>query len=245
MEDIGWTTRVLLFGILERKRSFPTDLIGTRPVEWSERDDWVRVSIEMGLNAADIVRFSMSCWPVGISTTTQVYEIRDRLGLQKLYKKMQKQRSSEHNRNIAFVFSKLAGQAMSFGYSVSDVLRDATVHDKVKFRPDLGMRIQGKYRFFVEVQLSRIQATRWGVKFRNYVRLYEKGIGPYRVLFLVDRPGDIVRLREYARDILREKHPQLDLFLFATLAEFKYEPDILSMPVWQRAWTRDRVSLIR
>ncbi|MGC3970597.1 MAG: hypothetical protein QM775_25660 [Pirellulales bacterium] len=198
----------------------------------------------MGLNAQDIVTFATS-WPHPIKTTTQVYDIRDRLGLQRLYKKVQKTRSSAHNSNIANVFMKLAGQAMHHGYEVTDVMKDAVADDRVRFRPDLGLKVQGKYRFFVEVQLSRIQATRWGTKFRNYLRLYERGYGPFRVLFLVDSPGDIIRLREYARDILREKHPALNMFLFMSLADFKFQRDVLKAHVWQGAWTRERVPLIR
>jgi hypothetical protein len=244
IEDIAWTARVMVFGLLVRQRSYPPDMTRTRPVEWMERDALVETSIRMGLNAQDIVIFS-TCWPLPIRTTTQVYDIRDRLGLQRLYKKIQKTRSSAHNTNIANVFMKLAGQAMLCGYDVTEVMKDAVPDDRVRFRPDLGLRIQGKYRFFAEVQLSRIQATRWGVKFRNYVRLYEKGYGPFRVLFLVDSPGDIVRLRQYARDILRVKHPNLHLFVFMSLADFRFQRDILTSPVWQGEWTRDRTALIR
>ncbi len=116
----------------------------------------------MGLNAGEIVRLSYS-WPRPITTQQQCYEMIERLGLKRLYDKNQKKlRKGHHDRNIMYAFSKMTGQAMELpAISFEKSFRDATPHPRARFRPDLALRI-GRYQFYVEVQLSKIDRDTMG-----------------------------------------------------------------------------------
>jgi hypothetical protein len=183
----------------------------------------------MGLNAREIRDLSFS-WPQPITTLQQVYDKIEQLHLQRLYKRKDKKRVGTHNQNIIYVFSKLTGQALEYGEEVTDVIRDAVPYHGVRFRPDLGLKI-GKFQFYVEVQLSKIEGTRWSEKFTNYLKLYQSAKRPFRVLFLVDKGTDVTTLRARAREILKDR-PQLQLFLFSTIHDFKSQRDILKAAVW-------------
>lgn len=234
MQAIGWHVRDRLFSVVPLKTLFHTEGEKLRPViAWKERDEWIILCVKMGMNAREIRDLSFS-WPQPITTTQQVYDKIVQLNLKRRYKHGQKKlRVGSHNENIIYVFSKLTGQAVEYGLEVSDVMRDACP-DGARFRPDLRMTI-GERRFFVEVQLSKIEGTRWAQKFRNYLKLYETIRTPFRVLFLIDKRDDVAKLKRYARWVLKER-ANLNLYLFMTLAEFRYQTDILKARVWYGAW---------
>ena len=210
---------------------------------WTERDDFARTCIAMGLNARQIATLSLSS-PQPLRTTQQVYDKIAALGLDRMYasRRVQNRRKGYHNQNIITVLMKLYGQALEYGLDVCDIHRDAVPEPDARFRPDLGLCIGGR-RFFVEVQLSRIELTRWTAKMANYLRLYERHKRPFRALFLIDRAAGLPRVREYARWVLRER-PNLNLFLFATLADFERRGDVLYSPVWLGA-KGDAAALMR
>ncbi len=119
---------------------------------------------------------------------------------------------------------------MEYSYIVREIFRDATPPSLARFRPDLALRI-GRYQFYVEEQLSKIEGTRWAVKFSNYLKLYKTVKEPFpRVVSLVDKNVDIAKLRQRAREVLH-KHPTLNLFLFMTLDQFEFERDVLKSKV--------------
>ncbi len=247
MVRIGMSVRHRLFGLLKPLPRRSVLLPDPRVVEWIERDDWIAICVKMGLNAREIVELSYS-WPRPVTTQQQVYEMIERLRLTRAYKRKDKIRAGHHNRNIMYAFSKLTGQAMEHGYVVRDIFRDAapqTAQHSVlfRFRPDLALRI-GSYQFYVEVQLSKIEGTRWGQKFSNYLKLYRTIKSPFRVLFLVDKNTDISKLRQRARNVL-EKNPNLNMFLFITLDQFENERDILKGRVWFTAWhPKNKIGLL-
>jgi hypothetical protein len=195
------------------------------------------------LNGPEIVKFSYS-WPQPIRTTQQVYDKIETLNLQRARRKAERVRRGHHNKNIAYVFTKLAGQAMEFGYEVTDVLRDEVPMEGMRFRPDIGLRIDDRIQCYVEVQLSRLQFTRWSVKFRNYVKLYRKMKKPFRAIFLVDRAGDIATLRRYAREVLEAEGLRFSLFRFMTIDEFRFQTNILTAAVWQSERRKELSSLM-
>lgn len=208
----------------------------------AERYAFLKLCIEFGLNAPQISKLSLST-PFKMGAHQSVYEAIETQGLGRLYtsRKIETRRKGYHNQTIMFVFMKMYGQASETRHSVHHVFRDEAPAPGVKFRPDLGMTIDSR-RFLIEVQLSKLQFTRWRTKMQNYLTLYKKIKQPFRVLFLVE--NDIVNLREYAREILFE-HPNLNLFLFMPLAQFDRQWDVLHEPCWEHAWTpRKLVSLL-
>ncbi len=144
--------RTLLLGLLMPDAHVPAIKESSRPVNWKERDQWIELSVRMGLNAREISEFSYS-WPQPVTTTTQVFQMIDRLNLRRAYNRSRKLRGGHHHANIAFAFTKLCGQAMEWDYEVTDVLRDESPVEGSRFRPDLGFQIDGKL-FYVEAQLS-------------------------------------------------------------------------------------------
>lgn len=243
MSIVGSKARFDVFGLLLRKIEHAVQRPKPRVVIWNERDDWIAICVKMGLNAGEIVKLSYS-WPRPVTTLQQCYEMIERLHLSKLYKRNQKKlRNTHHDRNIIYAFSKLTGQAMEHGHVVRDVFRDSTPHPSARFRPDLALRV-GKYQFYVEVQLSKIEGVRWHAKFANYLRLYETIKEPFRVLVLIDKHVDVAKLRQRARDILDDR-PALNLFLFMPLDQFEFERDVLKNSVWLGAWhPKDKLSLL-
>lgn len=196
-----------------------------------------------GLNAREISDFSLS-WPQKIGTVTQVYDKVESLGLGRAYLRARKLRAGHHSKNIAFAFTKLCGQAMEHGHDVADVDRDKIPEDGMRFRPDFAFRVDDKFQFYVEVQLSRIIHTRWTTKFRNYVTLYRKTKNRFRVLFIVDRAGDITRMRQYARDVLRDAGVKRSLFLFITVDSLQAYGDLWQRPVWKSEWDNRATTLL-
>lgn len=239
MQPIGWKVRGDLFGLLLRKQD--SAHVGKKPrvVEWSERDDWICLCVKMGLNVREIVELSYS-WPQPITTTQQAYDKLKQLHLERLYKRKDKKRAGSHNQNIIYVFSKLTGQALEYGMRVWGVTRDSCP-EGMRFRPDLSLIVNGR-SFHVEVQLSKIEGTRWGEKFRNYLRLYESLKKPFRVLILIDKREDVGKLKRTARRMM-EDHPNLNLFLFLTLDQFHAERDVTKAKVWNGVWNNQRFAL--
>ena len=202
---------------------------------WKDRNDFLRTCVLFGLNARQVSELSLST-PQPMRALQHVYDKIEGQGLARLYKskKVENRRKGDHNQQIIRVMMKLVGQAYEYGYAVSELMRDGVPCDGARFRPDIGLKV-GERQFYVEIQLSKIQQTRWHEKMRNYLRLYRGIRQPFRVLFLVDRAHDVPRLREYARQVLEDR-PQLNLFYFLTLAEFEYARDILKARVWYGAW---------
>ncbi len=243
MVSIGWWVRTTLLPIVEPYFAAKASPRKPRLVEWKERDDWIVICVRMGLNAREISNLSYS-WPRPISTVRQVYDKIEQLNLKRAYKTAQKKkRVGLHNENMIYAFSKLTGQALEHGFRVRDVMRDSAP-EGMRFRFDLQIRIN-QFLFFVEVQLSKIEGTRWGEKFRNYIRLYESLGQPFRCLVLVDKREDIAKIRRMARNQLRKMgHPNLNLFLFMTLDQFRNAPDVVKGPVWSTVWSNKPVALV-
>ncbi len=238
----GASFRLRILGLLKPHNAKDADGRFDRPINWIHRDDWVMLSVKMGLNAREISEFSYS-WPQPISTVQQVFQMIERLNLRRAYNRARKVRGGHHHKMIAFVFMKLFGQAMEHGHEVTNIQRDQVPVEGMKFRPDLGGEIDGKL-FYVEAQLSRIIHTRWGTKFRNYVKLYKKLKRPITVLFLIDRVGDIATLRRYARDVLENEGVRFSIFRFLTIDQFRQERDILRINVWFTERRGQPVSLL-
>lgn len=218
---------------------------GSLPVDgWSERSDFLHTCVALGLNARQIHQLSLST-PHPVTTVQQVYDMIQNRGLDRLYNsgKIKRRRMGPHNQQIISTFAKLYGQACELGHDVTDVIRDEVPCPGARFRPDLGIRIPPR-QFYVEVQLSKLQLTRWTAKMSNYLRLYKLMKQPFRALFMNDRPDDIVRLREFARWVLRDR-PDLNLFLFLSLDDFARERNVMTTKVWQSPWSsKDRFSLL-
>lgn len=212
---------------------------------WRDKEDFFRTCIEMGLNADEIKILTGAFHDPEkrIKHNSLVYAYIDgRPELQKLYyaKKTKARRVGDHNKNIILSFMNLFGLAMKYGYEATDVLRDRAPEGE-KFRPDLVIRVGGRL-FFCEIQLSKIQQTRWREKMRHYLRYYERVKQPFRVLFLV-QGGQINTLRAYARDVLKD-HPALNLYYFMTLDQFRMTNDVLHEPVWEGARSHAKHSLM-
>jgi hypothetical protein len=233
LQPIGWWVRGELLRILKPRTANTTPKENSPVVNWSERNEWVTLCVKFGLNAREIVDLSYS-WPQPITTVQQVYDKISQLHLERLYKRKDRKRAGDHNRNIIYAFSKLTGQALEYGLGVWNVMRDSCP-DGMRFRPDLSLVIDHR-TFHVEVQLSKIEGTRWGEKFRNYVRLYKSIKKPFRVLILVDKREDVSKLCRNARKTLKD-HPDLNLFLFMTLEQFRFAPDVIKAPVWRGVWS--------
>lgn len=229
-QRVGALTEVMTYSGNVSRKPFPgTPAFRDRTVPfdgWKARSDFLRTCIALGLNAQQIADLSRST-PQPFRHVRRVYEQLETQGLVKLFnsRRIASRRKGDHNQQIIRVFMKLYGQATEYGYEVSEVIRDASPHPRARFRTDLGLRIAPRL-FFCEVQLSKIQQTRWHEKMRHYLRLYELLGEPFRALFLVDRAQDIPRLREYGRDVLRTR-PNLNLYYFLTLGEFEVARDVI------------------
>ena len=225
-----------MFGFTEPRTGVPQDH-GTAvplPGEWN-RSDFLGTCVSFGLNARQISELSLST-PRPMKTVQHVYETIESQNLSRLYRsrKIENRRKGDHNQNIIRVFMRLYGQALELGHEVTEVARDQIPEEGERFRPDLAMRIGGR-QFYVEIQLSKIQQTRWHLKMRNYLRFYRRIGRPFRVLKLVDRSTDIPKLREYARQVL-SRNPSLNLYYFMTFGEFYQLGDVVSDEVWLGAW---------
>lgn len=230
MRPIGLRAHQAIYRIIEPKNEHATAAGKPRVVIWDERDEWIALCVKMGLNAREISNLSLS-WPQPLRTTQQVYEKISQIRLERRYRSAQKRlRSSSHDRNIIFAFSKFTGQALEYGLTVRHVMRDSVPYPGMRFRPDLSFQIDA-FLFYVEVQTSKIEGTRWYEKFRNYLKLYKLMRRPFRVLFLVDKAVDVSILRRRAREVLTD-NPKLNLFLFMTLDEFHFRGDVLKAHAW-------------
>ena len=209
-------------------------------VMWKERNNFVRVCVSMGLSGPQISALSLST-PQPLRSSTKVYDKIQELHLEKLFQspKIKRRRYGPHNKLIHDVFMKVAGQAWEYGCEVADVMRDEVPAPKARFRPDIGLQINGRQYYF-EVQISRLEFTRWHAKLKHYVKLYEDTGEPFRVcLLLLDRPS-VVRVRAYARVLLQEKHPNLNPFYFMTLGDFQTEWDVVRRPTWAWCWNPEK-----
>jgi len=214
-------------------------------VRWKERDHFVRVCVKMGLNGPQIAKLSLST-PQEMRTHQQVYDKIQQLGLDRLYtsRKIERRRHGDHNKAIHDIFMKVCGQAMEYGYPVTDVFRDECPSPRTKLRVDVGMKIGSRLHLF-EPQISPMERVRWHSRLDAYVRLYEALREPFRSNWLVVDLPTAKRVRGYAREVLvRRKHPALSLFNFIVLDAFRSEPDILKAPVWLPTWSDRPVSLM-
>lgn len=220
--------------------------VRTPPIgRWKERDDFVRVCINMGLNGPQIAKLSLST-PQPMRTAQHVYDKIQSLGLDRRYmsRMIQRRRIGDHNRAIHSVFMKVFGQAMEYGYTVREVMRDACPHPGSKLRVDVGLRILPRLHFF-EPQLSPMEYVRWHARLDAYVRLYERLGQPFRSNWLLTDRTVVTKVSRHAREVLtRRRHPNLNLFNFITLHEFQTEPDILKAPVWTSTWGDRKATLM-
>lgn len=211
---------------------------------WEPRDELIRIAIKYGLNARQISLLTLSC-PQPIRTSQGVYDLIGSRGWERLYRSAQAKhrRKDFHDRQLNILWAKLVGQALEYGHPIDEFMRDQSPIEGLRFRPDLGMRI-GDRLFFAELQLSKLEYTRWTEKMRHYLRLYKLVKRPFRVLFVIAKESNISKARHYARLVLCDR-PQLNLFLFMTMEQFARERDVLCGKVWIPTWhSRDPVSLM-
>src|SRR4051794_39531225 len=167
------------------------------PITWAPRDELVRVAIKYGLNAREISLLTLSC-PQPLTTSQGVYDLIQSRGWERLYNSAQARhrRRDFHDRQLNVLWTKLVGQALEYGHPVDEFLRDAAPVEGLKFRPDLGLRIADR-SFYVELQLSKLEFTRWTAKMRHYVKLYRLLRRPFRVLFVIAKQSNVAKARYY------------------------------------------------
>jgi len=198
----------------------------------------------MGLNGPQIKKLSLST-PSPINHMSRVYEALDENGLERLYmsRRIERRRRGPHNRHIIDVFMRVFGHALGHGFTVSDVMRDECPVEGARFRTDVGMRINHR-QFFFEIQISKLEYTRWRAKVKNYYRLHLSGSKPFQACFLVSRDIDVHAVREAVRDALGER-TRLNRFLVMTLDDFFATWDVVGKKCWLGAWDRhERFSLM-
>jgi len=205
--------------------------------KWEDREDWLATCVDFGMSVPTIVKFSLS-WPQSITTHQQLYEMIERLGLTSLYKRRAKWRTGDHNKAIIGTFTKVAGQLMEYGHELSDVRREESpIDDGPGLQMDWAVRVDDKYWFLAEVQLSKTKHTKWATKIKQFVRLYKLMKKPFRVLMIVGSNKDLSKIRAKAREALKESgHPNLNLFLFITSDQFRAAVDVVKAPIWHGAW---------
>jgi len=159
-----------------------------------------------------------------------IYNYIRELKLPRSYKTSSGQQS-HHVYMVMWTLVELVKGFNAAGKTVDLILSEAAPEGE-RFRPDLELHV-GNLRFFVEVQLSGIANTRWNVKHRNYLRLYEKIKKPFRTLFVLDQKGEMSYVRQGGRQVLKDR-PNLDLFYYATLQTIR-DGNFVEEAVWRTA----------
>lgn len=228
----------------------PSGFHGITIKEKNEREIAVRELVKLGLSIRQIKDFLPSR---GIFLSdAQVYGYYERLGLKpSVYRKYEQRykdarKQSPHDRYCKDLLVRLARDA---GTPITEIELNQAAYQGARFRPDIRFMV-GNYRFCVEVQLEPLPESRWTLKLKNYIKYREMGYKD-KILFFV-RSGDMTRIRQYARDLLKQHGMEnSSVFRFIRMNEAMTEPggtqNLMEDRLWSTEWSglkKDRVSLL-
>jgi hypothetical protein len=219
-------------GKRSRKKEARRPLHGVPLEEIQRRRHFVEQCVRIGMSVRHMVAF-LPTWGVTLSRS-QVYDYLSDVKRPRRYESAW-QRMSTHDRLALDCFVKIAVDAAVHGIRTEQISKASPVPEG-RFRPDLHWFMGGR-EYFLEMQSSPLEETRWTTKFRNYLRLYNSVKRPFSVLFVIGSQYDRVRAREYARkSLIASGHRLRTLFLFCRELEVLNAGNASSDPVWQLAW---------
>ena len=208
---------------------------GRRILKGWNKQDWIKLCVEMGITGPMISAFSLS-WPEQIAAAQTVYDNIERLGLGRKYKRsaIKKRQVGDHNAGILHSFMKVAGQFIEHGALVWDAFREEAPVPGCRFQSDWGLRADNLW-FLCEYQNSPIRHTNWRQKHRNAVELYEMTGEPFRQLVLLAPNISRVRwLPTVGR--LSGITGTCPLFYYMEYEQFVRCENVVSDAVWHDVW---------
>lgn len=206
--------------------------------ERKDRDERLRRCQKMRFTAPQILAYSQT-WPRPYGGLRHVKRRLAELGLRAKPKKEQR----PHDEETIDAFIKIATDATAAGYRVAEERREFSIGDGSGIRADFRFVLVGKgvsRERFLEVQLSRMPHGDWKRKLEKYMRYRKrKDVAPFRVCVLVEdrdapeehRYEELQKAYEIARFLLAER-PNMTLFLFDFLPDFKKHPNTVTGKTW-------------
>lgn len=197
--------------------------------ERRKRAAMIESCVYLGMTPQQISDFLLT-WGVKLSRS-QVYEYLSGMKLPRGYKTADQ---SHHDYYTLYAFIRIAEDAAKAGFQTSMIDKGSPVPG-MRFRPDMAFNI-GRYKFYLEMQLSDLPETRWRTKFSNYLRLHERKKERFRTLFVIDQDRPSLSYTRFpARQLLKERGSDFNPYLFIRLKDLTGSRNLATEKVWMDA----------